>query len=184
MSEEVDGVTQGAVFKMPLKFASGAMRGRFNPIDGQLYICGLKGWQTNAASDGSLQRVRFTGKKATMPVEFHAAKNGLFITFSEPLHPSAGDAGNFAIERWNYLWQNKYGSPEFSLKDPKKAKHDEVDVESAVLSKDRKTVWLTYADPRPVMQMKITFKIKDAAGADVRGEICNTIHRLGPDRTP
>src|SRR5438105_1241071 len=48
MTEEVDGLTQGAVFKLPMRFASGCMRGRFNPIDGQLYICGLKGWQTSA----------------------------------------------------------------------------------------------------------------------------------------
>jgi hypothetical protein len=183
MSEEVDGVTQGAVFKLPLRFASGCMRGRFNPIDNQLYVCGLKGWQTNAGNDGSLQRVRFTGQGVVMPIEFHAAKNGLFITFTDALDPkSAGDPQNWSAERWNYKWQNKYGSQEFSLIDPKKPKHDEVLVEEAQLSSDGKTVWLKCEDLKPVMQMKIQYKIRDSAGKDIRGEIYNTIHKLGPQR--
>jgi hypothetical protein len=184
MSEEVDGVTQGAVFKLPMRFASGCMRGKFNPVDGQLYICGLKGWQTNAGNDGSLQRVRFTGKGVVMPIEFHAAKNGLFITFSQPLNPkAAGDPQNWSAERWNYKWQNKYGSQEFSLIDPKKPKHDEVLMEEAHLSSDGKTVWLKCEDLKPVMQMKIQYKIRDANGKDLRGEIYNTIHKLGADRS-
>jgi hypothetical protein len=184
MSEEVDGVTQGAVFKLPLRFASGCMRGRFNPVDGQLYVCGLKGWQTNAGNDGSLQRVRFTGKGIVMPVEFHAARNGLFITFTEALDRKAAvDPQHWAVERWNYKWQNKYGSPEFSLIDPKKPKHDEVLVEEAHLSSDGKTVWLRCEDLKPVMQMKIQYKIRDASGKDLRGGIYNTIHKLGTPRT-
>ena len=39
------------------------MRARFNAADGQLYVCGLKGWQTRATKDGIFQRVRYTGKK-------------------------------------------------------------------------------------------------------------------------
>ncbi len=183
MTEEVDGITQGAVFRLPLKFASGCMRGRFNPVDGQLYICGLKGWQTNAASDGSLQRVRLTGKDLTMPIEFHAAKNGLFIAFTSPLNTSsASDPQNFSVERWNYQWANKYGSPEF-YGDLKKPKRGEVNIEGAAISSDAKTIWLKCADLKPVMQMKIQFKLKNAKGEDVRGEIYNTIHKLGPERS-
>ncbi|HEV8605761.1 MAG TPA: DUF6797 domain-containing protein [Tepidisphaeraceae bacterium] len=183
MSEEVEGVVQGAVFKLPLKFASGAMRGRFSPVDGQLYVCGLKGWQTNAGNDGSLQRVRFTGKGVVMPVEFHAAKNGVFITFSEALDlKSAGDAQNWGVERWNYKWQNKYGSPELSLIDPKKPKHDEVGVEGVKISGDGRRVWIKCEDLKPVMQMKIQYKVRDGRGRDLRGEIYNTVHRLGVER--
>ena len=43
LREEVDGVIQGAAVKFPLRFLSGAMRARFNPKDGQLYVSGLKG---------------------------------------------------------------------------------------------------------------------------------------------
>src|SRR5207248_5109 len=53
---------QGAVWKFPLAFSSGVMRARFNPKDGQLYLCGLRGWDTNAVKDGQFCRVRYAGK--------------------------------------------------------------------------------------------------------------------------
>ena len=68
LDEKVNGVEQAGVVKFPLRFDSGIMRGRFRPADGQLYVCGLKGWQTSGAKDGALHRVRFTGKPVTMPV--------------------------------------------------------------------------------------------------------------------
>ena len=118
-----------------------------------------------------------------MPIEFHAAQNGLFITFTEAPNPkAASDSQNWSVERWNYKWQNKYGSQEFSLLDPKKPKHDEVPVEEAHISSDGKTVWLKCDDLKPVMQMKIQYKIRDADGKDLRGEIYHTIHKLGPAR--
>src|SRR5439155_26401186 len=45
MTKEVDGLTQGGVVPLPLRFYSGLMRGRVNPRDGQVYVCGLTGWQ-------------------------------------------------------------------------------------------------------------------------------------------
>ncbi len=62
MQEEVDGRPQGGIVRFPLKFDTGIMRARFNPADGQLYVAGLRGWQTDAGHDGALQRVRYTGK--------------------------------------------------------------------------------------------------------------------------
>src|SRR6185295_3644043 len=61
MTERVNGVLQGGVARFPLQFATGINRARFNAKDGQLYLTGLKGWQTTAARDGAFQRVRFTG---------------------------------------------------------------------------------------------------------------------------
>ena len=47
--------------KFPLKFGTGLMRGRMNPRDSQVYVCGLRGWQTTGVKNGALQRVRYTG---------------------------------------------------------------------------------------------------------------------------
>ena len=44
-----------------VSWVSGVMRARFNTVDGQLYLCGLKGWQTRGTKDGIFQRVRYTG---------------------------------------------------------------------------------------------------------------------------
>ncbi|MEO6035568.1 MAG: DUF6797 domain-containing protein, partial [Verrucomicrobiota bacterium] len=46
MPEVVDGTRQASMVQLPLKFNSGLMRGRVNPRDGQVYLSGLRGWQT------------------------------------------------------------------------------------------------------------------------------------------
>ncbi len=189
MTEEVDGVEQGAAVKFPLKFASSVMRARFNGGkgyphgDGQLYLCGLKGWQTNAGRDGAFQRVRYTGKPWTQPVEFHAAKNGLLVSFTEPLDKTtATDAGNWGAEQWNYHWTQNYGSKEFSVKDPSVAKHDELEIKSVQLSADGKTALLQIDGLVPVNQIKTTYNIKSAAGKELKGDIFSTINVVGPRR--
>src|SRR5687767_7660318 len=67
LQAEVDGVAQGGVVRFPLRFDAGVMRARFRPQDGQLYLCGLRGWQTAGARDAALHRVRYTGKPVHMP---------------------------------------------------------------------------------------------------------------------
>jgi hypothetical protein len=185
LTEQVDGVTQGAAVPLPLAFESSAMRARFSPHDGQLYLCGLKGWQTNAQKDGALHRVRYqSGKPVRLPTEFHVAKNGLFITFAEPLNKEdAADAGAWAVEQWNYKWSGDYGSPEFSVKNPGQAGHDEVALKSAKVSADGKTVWLeTDPAPQPVMQLKVSGNLADEKGAEVRFEMYGTVHKVGAER--
>ena len=56
LRETIDSRAQGAVVPLPVQFDSGAMRGRFHPRDGQLYVTGLKGWVSSAAQDGCFQR--------------------------------------------------------------------------------------------------------------------------------
>ena len=60
MQEEVEGQIQAAMTQFPLKFNTGIMRARFNPKDGQLYMCGLRGWQTSGVRDGRLLSIRTT----------------------------------------------------------------------------------------------------------------------------
>jgi len=58
-----------------------------------------------------------------MPVEFHAHKNGLSITFASPLDKAtATDVGNWGIEQWNYKWNRQTTAPRSCRsKDPTKA---------------------------------------------------------------
>jgi hypothetical protein len=197
---------QGGVTRFPVNFLSGIMRPRFNPRDGQLYIAGLRGWQSSAARDACFQRVRYTGKPANMPTGLKVTKTGIDISFTDPLDPEdATDPDSYDLEQWNYLWTGEYGSEDYSSKtpdfeakvrelnrlreDPSKngeaidklvkqlAKgRDPIKVESAALSPDGKTVTLTIADLRPVMQMRIRGKLKAVDGAKVPLEIYNTIN--------
>jgi len=179
LKEKVGNTMQGGVVKLPLKFDTGIMRARFNAQDGQLYVAGLRGWQTTAAKDCGFQRVRYTGAPVNMPTNFHIKHDGVEIMFSSPLDPSiAKDVQNYAVEQWNLKWSSDYGSDEYSVIDPKEKAHDPVDVEKATLSPDGKTVFLKLEEVVPVMQMKIQMKLKSASGAPMDYSIYNTINKV------
>jgi type 1 glutamine amidotransferase len=181
MTEVIDGQWQGGAVRLPVEFLSGPITGSFNPRDGHLYVCGLTGWQTAAQADGSLQRVRFTGKPAATPLELSVREDGIRIVFSESLdRAAAGDPARYVVERWNYRWTGEYGSKDYSVADPSREGRDSMDVESARLSGDGREVFLKIADLKPVMQMKIAMSLRSADGAPVERTIHHTIHKLGP----
>ena len=182
LKESVDGTIQGGVVKFPLKFDSGTCRARFNERDGQLYVLGIKGWQSSAAKDGSFQRVRYTGKPVHMPTGLKASKSGLTITFTSKLdRETAEDVSSYQIEQWNYRWTKGYGSDHWKVSNPQEKGADKVVVKSAKLSSDGKSVRLEIEGIAPVMQMHVRYSVETADGAEVKGEIYNTINKLGAD---
>ncbi len=177
--DKVDGEYQGGVVRFPLKFDSGIMRGRFNERDGQLYVTGLMVWQSDGARKGAVHRVRYTGKPVNMPTKLHATKQGVELTFTSPLdEASVADTGNWAVEQWNYKWTANYGSPEFSVADPEQKGHDKVELKSAKLLADKRTVWLEIPTIQPVMQMKISANVKAKDGSPVKQDVWNSIWKL------
>ena len=97
-----DGQMQGGVARIPVELSSSAMRARINPRDGQLYVSGLKGWQTNAKGNGGLDRIRYTGKPVHLPKSIKVKKDIVEIGFYESLD----------LETANSLSKFKFG---FSL---------------------------------------------------------------------
>ena len=185
LQERVGEIAQGGLFKFPFKFDSGAMRPRFHPIDGQLYVGGLKGWQTDGAKDSCFQRVRYTGAPVCLPDELHVTDRGITIGFTSPLDTaSAGDVQNYSIEQWNYRWTQNYGSGEYKVSDPQEKGRDAVEIKSIAVSTDERHVTLVVDGLKPVMQMKITLNIKSANGSPVPKEIAHTINVVPPDGEP
>ena len=193
MKEEAGGQMQGGVVPIPLTvdakgnakfdFDSGVSRLRFNEKANALFITGLRGWQTTAQKDAGFYRIRYTGKKANLPVDLHVKPGEVSITFSDPLDKaSATDADNFNVEQWNYRWTENYGSQHFKVSDAKKQGHDTMEVDSATLSADGKTIKLAIPKVAPVMQMKIQYNLKAADGSAVRSAIHNTINVVGDRR--
>src|SRR5690606_25476445 len=74
--EKVDGQMQGGIFELPIeRFSTGVMRGRFNPRDSELYVCGLSAWGSTQPQLGGLFRIRYVGgKNAVILVELHALR--------------------------------------------------------------------------------------------------------------
>lgn len=175
--------SQGGVVRLPLDFESGVLRGRFHPLDGQLYVSGMKGWGTSAARDGCFQRVRYTGRPVYLPNTLKVYANGILLGFTQPLDlVSCEDADNFSIEQWNYRYSETYGSPEYKVSNPAHEGRDEVDVKSATLLPDGRSVFLEIDPLRPVMQMGITYSLRAADGTALNDTIYNTIHRVPETR--
>jgi hypothetical protein len=180
MMDQVNDQVQGAVAKFPnLEFESGIDRARINPIDGQVYLVGLKGWQTRAAKDACFQRVRYTGKPVNMPTAFHVKQNGIELGFTCRVDPTtAGDPDSYDVEQWNYIWSKDYGSPEVHVDDATQKGRQPVKVTEARVSPDKKSVLLVIPDIQPVMQIKIATNIDAADGSEMKYEIDGTINRV------
>jgi hypothetical protein len=178
--EKVGDMVQGGAYRFPLDFESGMMRPRFNPGDGQLYIAGLKGWQTSGAKDGALQRVRYTGKAPTYPASLNVTEKGIKIGFTNALDTaSASDPQNYAIEQWNYRWTKGYGSPDFKVSDPEAKGRDPVEIKSVKLAENKREIFIEVEGLQPVMQMSIKMNIQSADGSKVPDRIVNTINAIG-----
>ena len=191
MKEEVAGQVQGGVVRFPLSFESGIMRGHFSPRDGQLYVTGLRVWQSSGAKTGAFHRVRYTGKPVAMPTALHVKPTGLEITFTTALDAkSAADDGNWAIDQWNYNWSAAYGSKMYSVSEPGKVigenkvnnpkfGGEDLVVKKATLRPDGKTVFLEVeGGVKPVMQMRVRMNLNAADGTPINQTIYNTVNKV------
>lgn len=173
---------QGGVVRFPLDFRSGIMRGSFRAKDGQLYVTGLKGNVTTAVKDGSIHRVRYTGKRVLLPSGIRVVKDGIHLSFHVALDPdTAGDAENYSTEQWNYRWTKKYGSEEYSVVNPRRRGHDALEVRNARLANDGKSVFLKIPALTPSMQTMVRYRMRSATGARLSNEIYLTVHFQEPD---
>ena len=154
------------------RFPTGVMRGRFHPANGQLYACGMFAWAGDRTQPGGFYRVRATGKPMFVPVELHARRNTLAITFTGRLdQKAAADPSRYAVKTWSLKRTVNYGSDHY---DERPAR-----IAAATVSDDGRTVSLEIPDLRPTWCMEITYAIRGEGGEPVEGAIDNTIHRLG-----
>lgn len=180
MRQEIsNGRQQAAAVKFPLKFTSSVMRARFHPHDGQLYVAGLSEWQSNAARITGFDRVRYTGKPVYSVRGIKSVAGGVQLTFSQPLdQASAEDTENWSGKRWNYVRSENYGSPEVYPDNPERKGRQTIEITAAKLGEDGRTVTLTIADLKPVMQQSLKWDIKAKDGTSIAQEIQHTIHEL------
>jgi hypothetical protein len=137
----------------------------------------MRGWQTSGSQPGAFQRVRWTGAPANLPKHIQTKKDGLVITFTDPLAKDAGSADNLAIEAWNYNWTGNYGSPENKPSDGSKG-HDVIVPSSVTLSADGKSLAIGIPGLKPVDQLKIKYKLEAANGDVLSNEIYYTINAV------
>ncbi|HEX4146853.1 MAG TPA: DUF6797 domain-containing protein [Pirellulales bacterium] len=170
--EQVGGRMQGGMVALPLPpLPTGVMRGRFNPADGHLYLCGMYAWGSNQQTPGGLYRIRATGKAAYLPVGYHVTRDGLALTFSDALDSdAAADPHNFGLKVWDLLRSEKYGSAHLNERP--------LAVTAARLSVDRKTVTLTIPELRPTRGLELWYTVRGADGCEVDGLLHASVQQL------
>lgn len=179
LRQQVGDVWQAATVKFPnIVFRSGSGAAKFHPLDGQLYVVGLDGWQTGAVQDGCLQRVRYSGRPVAMPDAFSVFANGIRIRYASELdattHPEPRD---FEVQHWNYLWSETYGSFHYRPSQPDAIGHDRLEV-ARVIRLDARTVFLEIAGLEPVDQIQVSARVRMADGQFAEHELVGTINAL------
>ncbi len=175
LRDQVGTVQQGGIVPLVGEFRSGAHRGRFNPVDGQLYVSGMNGWGCYTTDDGCFQRVRYTGGTVQVPTRFHVHANGVAVTFSEPLDKDfTGMTCPHFAQAWNYRYSGAYGSPELTLEQPAMAGHTVWPIASATVLPDGKTLFLEIPDLQPVNQLHLQLGV----APDQTRDLFVTVHQL------
>ena len=176
--EKIGNQFQGGIFELPIpRFSTGVMRGRFNPGDGQLYLCGLSAWGSTQPQLGGLYRIRKVDQPMVIPVGIEATKTGMKLTFTEKLDlKTVQDTSRYMVRIWDLIRSRKYGS--------KHHNEQRLQVAKAELDASGKTISLTIPSIKPTWVMEISYKIKDSRGNSREGLVQNTIHQLGKSKLP
>jgi azurin len=162
---------QGAVVPLEGEFLSGSMRGAFHPQDEQLYLVGMDGWGDYSVKDGCFHRVRYTGKPVYKPNGFRIHANGIRINFTTKLDTAqATELERYFAQAWNYEYAKRYGSPEFSAKDPKSLGHDPIPVRSVKLLADN-SIFVEMPAMEPVMQLHLRMHLRAADGHEFKTDL-------------
>lgn len=134
--EDVDGVTQGAVFQFSQGFRHLFNRLEMTP-DGTMFGGGIArgtNWDFIGKVSG-LTQIRMTDKKAFEPLAVRLRSNGLELEFTQPLARGHGwDPAGYYVTQWGYQAVQTYGGP--------KVRHRRAEVRSASVSEDRTRVFL------------------------------------------
>ena len=171
--ENVNGQRQAGLFQLPIPdLPTGIMRGRFNPLDGQLYVCGMSAWGTQQMIEpGGLYRIKYSGKPVFVPIELNASQKGLLIKFATRLDPkSAQNIDNYTVKTWDLRRSREYGSEHYNEK--------VLDVKRITLLPDQHTINIEIPGIQATWQMEVNFKLNDHLGNEVKGTLQNTIYNL------
>lgn len=181
MMQEVEGLPQAAIVRLPHDFVTGIMRGRVNPVDGQVYVTGMNGWNDNGRpglEEKGIQRVRYTGQELRMITDCQVQSDGLKVSFNFPLDSeTASKVSSFVAEQWNYQWSSNYGSDMYNP-DTGEAGKQKLNVTQVTLSNDRQSIELKAPDIKPVNQLHLQLNLKDADGVAFDEEIYWTINAV------
>jgi len=175
--DQLPSPTQAAVVPLPVKFDLPMLKAAQHPVNHWLHLVGFKIWGSNASEWAGIVRLRPSGQPATYPVEVKGFKEGVLLKFAQPLDPeSASNPAHYSLQRWNYKRASSYGSGYYNRQG--ETGTEWVGLYGAFLSNDRQSVFLATADPQPIMQMEVVFRIQAQDQTPMEGSAYFTFHQL------
>jgi putative heme-binding domain-containing protein len=168
LRDQVGNQLQGAVVPLQGDFLSGLHRGRFSPVDGQLYVSGMAGWGSYTRDHGCFQRIRYTGERVQLPNKFHVHRNGIAIGFPNPLDQSVtGESTAHFAQAWNYRYSGAYGSSEYSALHYGMRGHDRLKITSSRVLDNGRTLFLEIPDLIPCNQLHLNMAVDSQQRIDM-----------------
>ncbi|MDG1892381.1 MAG: cytochrome c [Verrucomicrobiota bacterium] len=168
---------QAAVIPLPLRFDTPLLKAVQHPENHWLHLVGFRIWGSNASKWAGILRLRPSGQSAEYPVEVKGFREGVMLRFSQALEtPSAANPSHYSVLRWNYKRSSGYGSGYYKRQGGPGT--EQVQVQGAHLSQDRRSVFLSLADPQPIMQMEVVYRIKSQQNTPLEGSAYLTFHHL------
>ena len=169
--EKAKGEMQGGLSPLRIpELPTGIMRGRFHPLDGQLYTAGLFAWASSRQErPGGFYRIRYTGKEVMQPLSINATRKGLKIKFTAAL-ASDQDFSDISVSTWHIERKSRYGS--------KHENEKKLKIESIKILPDKQTMFIKIADIAPTRGMEIHGAVKSASGKEFELNICYTVNSL------
>lgn len=163
---------QGGMSPLGMKpLPTGLMRGRFSPLDGQLYGCGMFAWAGNRQQPGGFYRIRYIDQPAYQPIALSTEKGKVTIGFSDALDPNTiSDLSAWEVRAWDLQRTKNYGCKHLNERAWKISKAD--------ISADGKTITLEIPELAPTWGMSIKMKLTGSKGEPVEREIHNSIFTL------
>ena len=148
----------GAVSSIMHGFPSGIMKPRIHPIDGSLWLTGFKIWGTAADQISGLYRVTHDGGPSWIPQDVRSSEKGILLKFDQPVdEATATNLANYTVDRWNYKQTHSYGSGNYKLDGT--PGQETMPVASAMLSSDKKSVFIGLPNMKPVHSIRMTYRV-------------------------
>lgn len=177
---KVDGVSQGAMVALPFQMEAGIQRASVNPVDKDIYVTGLTGWDDGVSIKyGALSRIRYKGGKGHLITDAEVVSNGIKLSFNFKLDGAVSrKTSNYEVLEWNYKWTHNYGSANYSVKNPGQEGIDTVGIQNVSLTDDGKAVILHIPEIGPAHTMRIRFQVQGEDGVTVKNSVYLTINKV------
>ena len=180
LTHQVEGITQGAMVALPFQLEAGIQRAAVNPVDKQVYVAGLTGWDDpEAISYGVLSRIRYKGGEGHLIRDAEVVQGGIRLTFNFKLDEVYSRAlSHYDVREWNYHWTSKYGSDHYSVREPAKTGEDSVALSEALTEEGGYSLLLKMPGLNPAQTVRLRFEVKGLDGVAMKNSVYLTIHKI------